>query len=688
MTSRYHAYISYSHTDERFAAWLQRALESYRLPKSIAPRFNRAPLKPIFRDRSDLQSSANLGETLTRALKNSSALIVICSSAATASRWVNEEIRQYREMHGHARIFAIIARDEPPDCFPEALLVSENGMRHEPIAADARRNFDGRRDALLKLIAGLLEVEFDDLKRRDIRRHYQRMTTLATAATGMAGLMLALAIDAYNARNDANRRSAQAEDLIGFMLGDLRTRLEPIGRLDVLDAVGDKAMAYFSTLQDADLTPASRLGRAQALRQIGEVRMAQGNLAEALVAFQNSNVQSTQLVTREPDDNSARFELSQSYFWIGYVHYSRDETAEARKAFEHYLKLANELVTREPANVSYQTEVAFAHSNLGTLELLQNHFDTAYRHFSETYKVNDQQLSASSGDITLMQNLAETLSWLGSIAALAQSIEEATLRFRKEYQIRTKIAQASPNKASEKKLADAAMLLGHQLLLSGQIAPAQSRFEEAFAIGEALVTHDGSNVTWRRLRAFARVQLSRAATAQHRFDEALSQINAAVETLRQLTDEEPEHTGRHADLIASLAQQARLQRLMGTDENARATLDEALARIQGKALGPNRAYRTTVAGLYLLAGDLESEAIHLDQANAFWGRGLVVLESISDDLNEPAYLLTRIALDHRTLRQDEAAALQGRLNNMGFRDSADQALAATLIDGAPTREQS
>jgi hypothetical protein len=38
-------------------------------------------------------------------------------------------------------------------------------------------------------------------------------------------LALVLAGTAYVARNDAQRRQAQAEDILGFMLGDLRKNL-------------------------------------------------------------------------------------------------------------------------------------------------------------------------------------------------------------------------------------------------------------------------------------------------------------------------------------------------------------------------------------------------------------------------------------------------------------------------------
>ena len=36
--------------------------------------------------------------------------------------------------------------------------------------------------------------------------------------------------------NEAKQQRAQAEDLIEFMLADLRKKLQPVGRLDVLDA--------------------------------------------------------------------------------------------------------------------------------------------------------------------------------------------------------------------------------------------------------------------------------------------------------------------------------------------------------------------------------------------------------------------------------------------------------------------
>jgi hypothetical protein len=81
---RYSAFISYSHADEKHAAWLHRALESYRVPRRLVGATTDAGTVPerlpkVFRDRDELPSATNLGDKLTAALTGSAAQIVICS---------------------------------------------------------------------------------------------------------------------------------------------------------------------------------------------------------------------------------------------------------------------------------------------------------------------------------------------------------------------------------------------------------------------------------------------------------------------------------------------------------------------------------------------------------------------------------------------------------------------------------
>lgn len=107
---RYKAFISYSHQDEHWARWLQRALESYRVPKGLVGKqcdFGVVParLGPVFRDREDLSSAASLSESVRHELAAAESLVVICSPAAAQSRWVNEEISAFKALGKSERIY-------------------------------------------------------------------------------------------------------------------------------------------------------------------------------------------------------------------------------------------------------------------------------------------------------------------------------------------------------------------------------------------------------------------------------------------------------------------------------------------------------------------------------------------------------------------------------------------------------
>jgi hypothetical protein len=199
---RYKAFISYSHKDEKAAHRLHRALERYRVPKPLVGKPGPvAPIErrlfPIFRDRDEFGSSADLTTAVRVALERSDFQIVVCSPAAAASRWVNEEILAFKRMGRADRVIALIVAGEPNaeaagvdpalECFPSALRfkLDAGGAltdgRVEPLAADLRPKKDGHRGSLLKIISGLLGVRLDALRRRDTAQRRRRLVASLAA---------------------------------------------------------------------------------------------------------------------------------------------------------------------------------------------------------------------------------------------------------------------------------------------------------------------------------------------------------------------------------------------------------------------------------------------------------------------------------------------------------------------------
>ena len=62
----------------------------------------------VFQDREELATSSNLAEFVRKALSELANLIVICSTNAAKSRWVNEEVRAFCDLGRRDRIQCLI----------------------------------------------------------------------------------------------------------------------------------------------------------------------------------------------------------------------------------------------------------------------------------------------------------------------------------------------------------------------------------------------------------------------------------------------------------------------------------------------------------------------------------------------------------------------------------------------------
>jgi len=164
---KYLAFISYAHKDKDFAVWLHKHIEQYRIPKSLRKTYPNLPQtlkRSIFRDEEELAGGSDLSATLKTALERSDKLIVICSPASSQSRWVEEEVRYFKEHSTEEKIFTLLKQGSLDKVLPKALA-------REPLAINMKVE---RRKGLMKVIASILEVDFADLWRRELKELRKR----------------------------------------------------------------------------------------------------------------------------------------------------------------------------------------------------------------------------------------------------------------------------------------------------------------------------------------------------------------------------------------------------------------------------------------------------------------------------------------------------------------------------------
>lgn len=250
---KYWAFISYSHSDKEWGDWLHRGLETYRVPRRLVGRTSRdgtVPKRafPVFRDREELPGSANLGDNINAGLAASRYLIVICSPRSAVSRWVNEEIKTFKVIGREDRILCLIVEGEPNasakpelgllECFPEAVRFRVDANRQitdeqvEPIAADARKGKDGKYNAKLKLLAGVLGVAYDELRQRDKQRQQRRRIQIVAASIVLVGIVAAtFTWKERQRRLEQQRAIAQSEFAIAIKLLEQSQAPQAVGWL-------------------------------------------------------------------------------------------------------------------------------------------------------------------------------------------------------------------------------------------------------------------------------------------------------------------------------------------------------------------------------------------------------------------------------------------------------------------------
>ena len=495
--ARYRAFISYSHADTRFAGWLHRKLEAWSLP-------GQTRLTPIFIDRAELAAGPDLSAQVRAALAASSALIVVASPAARASRWVAQEISLYRELHPDRPVLAALLEGEPIAAFPD-LLLSHDGIAIEPLAADFREGHDGKQLALLKIVAGLTAQPLDRLVQRDAQSRQRRVMAVTAGAVLLSLILAAALIVALRARTEAEHQRAEAEGMVEFMLTELRDKLKGVGRLDVMDTVNARAMAHYAG-DDLTRLPESVIERrARLLLAMGEDDLStDGRRDRAKAEIYEAWRATGTMMARDPHDAERIFSHAQSEYWMGYVAYlERGQNTEAKLQtaelhWRSYLELAKSLVAVDSKSIRWRRELAYAEGNICTLFLENPRRNAkALGDCSAARQVMQRVAQDTPEDPSSQLDFANRLAWEADAMAIQGRYNEAV--WVRRHQLSTVLALANQSGSDARNL-EAVLLaqygLAKALKADGKADDAIKMASAAMKSALELQSIDPKNQSW------------------------------------------------------------------------------------------------------------------------------------------------------------------------------------------------
>jgi tetratricopeptide (TPR) repeat protein len=679
----YFAFLSYSHEDSADADWLHEELEGFRVPATLAGKLTAngvipKRLAPIFRDQHDLAASQDLTEEIRLGLTASRALIVLCSPAAAKSKWVNAEIDGFKRLHPDGCIVAAVIGGEPlacnipgregEECFPPALLQKYNrrgqptAQKAEPLAADLRDGKGGRRTGFLKIVAGILGVGLDDLVQREHLRR-QRRLALITAAS-LIGMLVAigLAFAAIEARDAARDQRRQAESLVEFMVGDLKDKLEPIGRLDVLDGVGSRVLQYYQQQDTSDLSDRALAQRSTALSLMAQVALSRGNSDRALQLYRQAMLGTAEAMRRSPDDPQRIFDHAQNVFWVGDIARQRGQISEAETAFRDYKQLADQMVAIQPDNLKWRMELVYANEDLGIVLLSERRFPEATRQFEIALGPIESAVAIDGSNVTYQHEYSNLLGWIADARFAEGELDGAiAIRERQVAFLRQHVGLQSDDVRLRQRLVPAEQGLGILFAMRGHLEQGLQHIEAAVAMANGLVQIEPTNSLWKRYSGAAGLSLARVQFAAGQRDQAAR--NAAtscglIASLRGLVEQWVALQGNCLSLRAKLALAS------GQVDDARALAQQALAVARQGGGDDAIDQRYSIASAYRLLGDVDQRSGDGGSAARSWSAGLAALPA--QGAEKPSESYERAELLRRLGRDKEARPISAQLSRTKF----------------------
>ncbi|MBI5719773.1 MAG: serine/threonine protein kinase [Burkholderiales bacterium] len=480
-----------------------------------------------------------------------------------------------------------------------------------------------------------------------VRRH---RVGVAAAGVAMCAVLAGAWVAVLESR-EARAQRVQAEGLLEFMLGDLRRRLQPVGRLDALDAVGERALAYYAA-QDASTLDADALARrARALHLIGEIAEARGQAEEARRRFAEAARSTGELLARAPADPQRVFDHAQSEFWVAEAARRSGRPDEALAGLQRYQALAARLVQLQPDKPQWRIEEASAEHNLGVLAYQQQQPRQALASWLRARAVFEAQADADDGART---GLANNLGWIARAHEDLGQLQQA----HGALQAKVAVLKRNVGEDSESRfqMAIAHFDSARLHLALGALERSQAAARQAVALLEPLVALDGSNQEWRSTLALAHVSVAEVAHAQGQGSSAAEALDRATALSAGAGGAAPAAATpnpRDLALMARLlvAQARRAGPTAAPVADMSRLLDLALAREPDlRSLNSDR--RRALASMALVLGDALAHRGDIDTARTRWRQGQ---RALGEPAGEPQSTVVLAHL-HQRLGESQATA--------------------------------
>ena len=407
------------------------------------------------------------------------------------------------------------------------------------LAADLRRFQTGQ-------LVGAHAYSRRDLVRRFVRRHRTAVTLSALFAAILVagGAMSARRIVgerevAEEQRKQAERERAGAEDLLQFLLYDMRGKLSSLGRLDLLSGVADRVESYYVK------TAAARAERPEVLGErakLFELRAEVARMAGDGPAGERYVNQGVALLDRAP--STSRTDTIRASLLASRAA-SREKAgqfAEARALRLEALALFRKLgrsagpAERRTSQMNLANElglVARSAAYMGSFADAEREWDEATRLLESLHREDPDDLDAGGRLASLRMVVGQSRVRRGKMTEARSELERARA------EALALAAREPRNTQFQYVVAWSSVALADIHAFEGDLSGAEKLRREVRTVAELVLEIEPANAIWRNLLARADMDLGRAALARTDWAAAAPRFEASARAYDELRARDP-----------------------------------------------------------------------------------------------------------------------------------------------------
>jgi tetratricopeptide (TPR) repeat protein len=285
--------------------------------------------------------------------------------------------------------------------------------------------------------------------------------------------------------------------LLFALLADLLWDRVTLAEVDVLYR---RALAIYDRLAQSDPSDAgSRRNLSVLYNKVGDVQVAQGDLAGALKSYHDSLAIRDRLAQSDTTDAGWQRDLAVSYNKVGDVQVAQGDLVGALKSYRDTLVIADRLAQSEPGNFGWQRDLSVSYSKVGNVQEAQGDLADALKSYSDSLAIRDRLAQADPGNADWQRNLSVGHNFVGNVLLAQGDLSAALSSFQAYRAVMERLAKSDLSNAGwQRDLSVSYAKVGDVQVAQGDLAGALKSYGEDLAIADRLAKSDPGNAGWQR----------------------------------------------------------------------------------------------------------------------------------------------------------------------------------------------